>query len=240
MDNYSALVVGVLFAFLLPATAPWWLVVVGAAVSMILGSMVFGGLGGNPLNPAIVGWAVLSISWPDLVDINGTLLRWDLVYPVAELKYFGVEAVKNLSLTDMLLGVKLGGLGAAQVLALIAGGLYLIARGLLRLYIPLSFLAGVFLTALIYYLIDPAVYASPVFHLLAGSVILAAFFLMPETSSSPTGRTAMILYGLVGGALVVIIRTYGIYPDGVPFAVLLANLLTPLLDLIQPKPFGGR
>jgi len=239
-DNYSALVVGVLFAILLPSTAPWWMVMIGAAVSMVLGRMVCGGIGGNPVKPAVVGWAVLTLSWPDLVDINGMLLSWDLVYPASELKYFGVEAIQGISRLDMLLGNNLGALGAAQNLGLIVGGIYLMARGRLRLYIPLSFLAGVFLTSLLYYLIDPQVYADPIFHLLAGSTMLAAFFLLPDTSTSPVGRTPMILYGLFAGALVIIIRTYGIYPDGAPFAVLLANLITPLLDLIQPKPFGAR
>jgi len=92
----------------------------------------------------------------------------------------------------------------------------------------------------IYYAIDPATSASPVFHLLTGGTMLGAFFLMTDTSSSPLGQIPMIVFGLTGGALLILIRTYGQYPDGIAFAVLLANMTTPLVDLIKPKPFGAR
>lgn len=239
-DDFSALVDGLLFAFLLPATAPAWMVIVGSAFMVILGRMVFGGFGGSPLCAPAVGWGILSISWPDFMDLNGMLLKWDLVEPLSELKYFGVEAVANISPVSLLLGENLGALGASQGLLILLAGAVLMAMGVLRWFIPLSFLAGVLVTGLIYNVIDPQIYASPVFHLLSGSTLLAAFFLMPYPSSSPAWRLPMLLYGFFGGAMVVVIRTYGIYPDGVCFAVLLANLCTPLFDLIQPKPFGGR
>ncbi|NCC24122.1 MAG: RnfABCDGE type electron transport complex subunit D [Deltaproteobacteria bacterium] len=239
-DDFSALVDGLLFAFLLPATAPWWLVAFGSAVMIVLGRMVFGGFGGSPVCAPAVGWAVLAISWPDLMDLNAMLLKWDLIEPLSELKYFGLEAISEVSTTGLLLGDNLGALGASQVLMVLLGGILLLATRQLRWYIPASFLVGVYATGLIYNLIDPLVYASPIFHLFSGSTMLAAFFLMPYPSSSPTWRIPMLVYGLMGGALVIIIRTYGIYPDGVPFAVLLMNLCTPLFDLIQPKPFGGR
>ncbi|GAB7081344.1 RnfABCDGE type electron transport complex subunit D [Megalodesulfovibrio paquesii] len=239
-DDYTALVGGLLFAFLLPATAPGWLVFIGSALSILLGRMVFGGYGMSPVCAPAVGWCVMTISWPDLVDLNGMLLLWDRVEPLSELKYFGVDAIANISLPSLLFGSNLGALGASQTLAVLAGGVYLILRGQLRWHIPVSFLLGVFLTALLYNLIDPQLYAPPLFHLCSGGVMLAAFFLMPYPSSSPVWPAAMLLYGLFGGAVLVIIRTYGIYPDGAAFAVLLANLFTPLFDLIQPKPFGGR
>lgn len=239
-DNFSALVDGLLFAFLLPATAPVWLVVCGSAVMIILGRMVFGGYGGAPVCAPALGWAILAISWPEFMDLNGMLLKWDLIEPLSELKYFGHEAIRDVSTVSLLLGSNLGDLGASQALMIILGGAFLLARGILRWYIPVSFIAGVLATGLIYYLIDPQLYASPVFHLLSGSTLLAAFFLMPYPSSSPAWRIPMLLFGFFGGALVIIIRTYGIYPDGACFAVLLANLCTPLFDMIKPKPFGGR
>lgn len=239
-DDFSALVDGLLLAFLLPATAPWWMVIVGAALTIILGRMVFGGYGGSPVCAPAVGWAVLSISWPDFMDLNGMLLNWDLVEPLSELKYFGTAAIADVGPVSLLLGENLGALGASQGLMILIGGLYLLGRGLLRWFIPVTFLVGVFLTALLYNLIDPQLYASPVFHLLSGSTLMTAFFLMPYSSSSPVWRVPMLIYGLLGGALMIIIRTYGVYPDGAPFAVLLLNLCTPLIDLIQPKPFGGR
>ena len=239
-DDFTALVDGVLFAFLLPATLPLWMVVIGSALTVVLGRMVFGGYGGSPVCAPATGWAILAISWPDFMDLNGMLLSWDRVEPLSELKYFGVDAIASVTPTSLLLGENLGALGASQALAILFAGAYLISRGLLRWFIPVSFLAGVLLTGLLYNLIDPHVYASPVFHLLSGSTLTAAFFLMPYPSSSPAWRLPMLLYGFFGGALAIIIRAYGIYPDGVPFAVLLANLCTPLFDLIEPKPFGGR
>lgn len=239
-DDYSALVDGVLLAFLLPATAPIWLVVVGSFMTVLLGRMVFGGFGGSPVCAPAVGWCVLTISWPNFMDLNGMLLSWDLIEPLSDLKYFGVDAVSSVSPMALLLGDNLGALGASQVLLVFLAGLYLLATRRLRWFIPVSFLAGVFVTALIYNLADSQIYASPIFHLLTGSTVFAAFFLMPYPSSSPTWPVPMLLFGFLGGALAVIIRTHGIYPDGIPFAVLLINLLTPFFDLIQPKPFGGR
>jgi electron transport complex protein RnfD len=239
-DDFSALVDGLLFAFLLPATAPVWMVVIGSAIMIILGRMVFGGYGGSPICAPALGWAVLAISWPDFMDLNGMLLKWDLIEPLSELKYFGLDAIASVTPMSLLLGENLGALGASQALMVLVGGVYLLSRGVVRWFIPVSFLAGVIVTGLVYNLIDPQLYASPLFHLLSGSTLLAAFFLMPYPSSSPAWRLPMLLFGFFGGVMVIIIRTYGVYPDGVPFAILLANLCTPLFDLIQPKPFGGR
>lgn len=239
-DDFSALVDGLLFAFLLPATAPVWMVVIGSAIMIILGRMVFGGYGGSPICAPALGWAVLAISWPDFMDLNGMLLKWDLIEPLSDLKYFGLDAISSVTPMSLLLGENLGALGASQALMVLIGGVYLLSRGVVRWFIPVSFLAGVILTGMVYNLIDPQHYASPLFHLLSGSTLLAAFFLMPYPSSSPAWRLPMLLFGFFGGVMVIIIRTYGVYPDGVPFAILLANLCTPLFDLIQPKPFGGR
>lgn len=239
-DDFTALFDGVIFAFLLPSTAPFWLIITGSALTIILGRMVFGGFGGSPVCAPAVGWAVMTAAWPEFMDLNAMLLNWDLIEPLSELKYFGVDAVAEITPVSLLLGDNLGTLGASQVGLILLGGLYLLATKQLRWFIPVSFLAGVFLTALIFYMIDPSQYASPVFHLLSGGTMLAAFFLMPYPSASPVWKLPMLLYGLFGGALLIIIRTYGIYPDGACFAVLLINLCTPLIDLIQPKPFGGR
>lgn len=240
VHDFTALADGILLAFLLPATAPWWLVVVGSAVTIILGRMVFGGFGGSPVCAPAVGWCVLTVSWPAFMDLNGMLLRWDLVEPLSELKYFGVEAISSISLPNLMFGANLGALGASQTGLVLAAGIVLLFLGQIRWYIPVSYLAGVLGTALIYWLIDPQLYASPLFHILAGTTIFTAFFLLPYPSATPVFRIPMFLFGLMAGALTILIRVYGIYPDGAPFAVLLANLCTPLLDLIQPKPFGGR
>ncbi len=238
--DFTALADGILFAFMLPATAPWWIVVVGSATTIILGRMVFGGYGGSPVCAPAVGWCVLTVSWPAYMDLNGMLLAWDLVEPLSDLKYFGAESVAHITPGSLLLGEHLGALGASQSGLVLLAGIALLAMGRVRWHIPVSYLAGVFGTALIYWLIDPQLYAPPLFHILAGTTIFTAFFLLPYPSAAPVFRIPMLLFGLLAGALTILIRVYGIYPDGAPFAVLLANLCTPLLDLIQPKPFGGR
>ncbi len=240
VDDYSALVTGLLFAYILPASAPWWLVMIGSAVSIMAAKMLFGGLGANPLCAPLVGWAILRVSWPDQMSVIGTMLNTDLVDFLGYLKYYGADSVKDASLNLMYIGEQLGGLGAAQVLAVLLGGIFMLIRGHIRIYIPLAFIIGVFATAAIFYGMDSEMYASPMFHLVAGSTLFGAFFLATDTASSPVGVVPMIIFGLLCGVMVVIIRVYGIYPDGVPFAILLANLFTPLIDLIKPKPIGAR
>ena len=237
IDDYSSLLTGLLFAFLLPASAPWWLVIVGSSLSIILGRILFGGPGASPLCAPLVAWAVCKISWKYLMDIDLSMLNTEYLYPLSQLKLYGPEAASGFNYLDLFLGKQLGGLGAVQVSGVLLGGIYLIVRKHIRPHIPLAFLAGVFITASIYFFIDDTRYANPFFHLLTGSVIFGAFFLATDSASSPVGHIPMILFGLIGGIFVIIIRVYSVYPDGVPFAILLANLLTPILDKIRPKPF---
>ncbi|WP_432736750.1 RnfABCDGE type electron transport complex subunit D [Maridesulfovibrio sp. FT414] len=238
-DNYTTLLCGLMFGFLLPPSSPWWLVVPGSALSIIIGRMIFGGLGANPLCAPLVGWAILTVSWPDLMNFNVTMLTSELTYPLSQLKNFGPQTLNEYSLKSLLLGFQLGGTGAVQSGAIILGGAYLITRRIIRPDIPFSFILGVTLTALTFYLINPQAYASPEYHLLCGSTLFGAFFLATDSSSSPAGHIPMLAYGFTAGALVIIIRVYGAYPDGVPFAILLANLMSPLFDKLRPKPFGG-
>nr|WP_321514177.1 RnfABCDGE type electron transport complex subunit D [uncultured Pseudodesulfovibrio sp.] len=239
VDDLSGLLTGLLFAFLLPASAPWWLVLVGSASGILLGKMIFGGLGGNPLSTPLVGWAICRISWPGFMDTNATMLQSTFPAPLQQLKHFGLESIQSIDLSSLALGKQLGGLGEVHVAVLLAGGFFLLVRQHIRWYIPFGFIVGLLTTAWIYQLIDPTTYASPIFHLLAGGAIFGAFFLTTDAASTPVGMVPCLLFGLIAGAMVIIIRVYGIYPDGVPFAILLANLFTPLLDRLRPKPFGG-
>jgi electron transport complex protein RnfD len=236
VDNFGALYIGLLLSFLLPATAPWWLALLGPAVAISLGMAVYGGLGQAPINPVVFAWAVLTVSWPGAMDIDLSLAASSLNYPLAQLKFYGVHTLSQFGFTDFLLGNQLGGLGASQVGALLLGGTFLMFRGLLRPFIPLAFLAGVLAMAGLFYVIDPQASADPLFHVLTGSTMLGALFLAPDCGSSPCGRLPMLIYGFVGGCLVIVIRTWGVYPDATPFAVMLANLLAPLLDRIRPVP----
>jgi len=238
----NAALIGLLFAMLLPATSPWWLVITGTFVSVVIGKQIFGGIGGNPFNPALIGIAILMVSWKNFFDFDNALLNYDLgftmVYPLAALKHFGVSAVDSFTISDLLLGRQTGGLGATFGIGLIAGGIYLILRGFIRWEISLSFLVGVLITAFIFNLYDSSRYAGPFFHLLTGYTLIGAFFLATEDSSSPVNFIPMLIYGAGGGIMTVLIRNIGAYVDGVVFGFILMNLVNPLLDKIRPKAIG--
>jgi len=238
----NAALIGLLFAMLLPATSPWWLVITGTFVSVVIGKQIFGGIGGNPFNPALIGIAILMVSWKNFFDFDNALLNYDLgftmVYPLAALKHFGVSAVDSFTISGLLLGRQTGGLGATFGIGLIAGGIYLILRGFIRWEISLSFLVGVLITAFIFNLYDSSRYAGPFFHLLTGYTLIGAFFLATEDSSSPVNFIPMLIYGAGGGIMTVLIRNIGAYVDGVVFAIILMNLVNPLLDKIRPKAIG--
>ena len=238
----SAAVTGLLIGMLMPATAPWWVIVLGTFIAIIVGKQIFGGIGFNPLNPPLLALAMLVISFQGVFDFDESLRHYDLgfvmTYPLADLKYFGVEAIGKFSLGDLLMGKQAGAVGSTFGLGLIVGGLYLILRGHMRWEISLSFLAGVFITALLFNLSDSAKYAGPLFHLFTGYTLIAAFFLVPEDSSSPANFIPMLIFGAMAGMMTVLIRNIGAYVDGVVFAVLLMNLCNPLLDMIRPKAIG--
>ncbi len=238
----SAAVTGMLLGMLMPATAPWWLIALGTFIAIIVGKQIFGGIGFNPLNPPLLALAMLVISFTGIFDFNESLRHYDLgfvmTYPLADLKTFGPDAIGKFGLGDLFMGRQAGAIGSTFGLGLIVGGLYLMLRGYMRWEISLSFLAGVFITALLFNLSDPAKYAGPVFHLLTGYTLIAAFFLLPEDSSSPANFIPMLIFGAMAGMMTVLIRNIGAYVDGVVFAVLLMNLCNPLLDKIRPKAIG--
>lgn len=242
----SALVTGLLFACLLPAGAPWWLAVIGAALTLILGREVFGGLGCNPLCPPLVGWAALTISWPTFMDPTAMNLSSTFIDPLIKMKYYGWQALPEGGSTALLLGEQLGGLGSAQIAGVLLGGLYLLARSAIRWEITVSFLVGVLaFGALFWHLgegmgINPANTPPPHLYLLTGSTLFAAFFLATDHASSPVATGGMLLYGLLAGLMVALIRVFGVYPDPAPFAILMTALCTPLFDLIRNRPFGKR
>ncbi len=238
----NAAVIGLIFAMLLPATAPWWFVLTGTFIAIVIGKQIFGGIGSNAFNPVALALAILMISWGDFLDFDEMYrhFHFDFIptYPLAAVKHFGLDAIEPVRLTDLLLGRQIGGIGATFGIGLILGGAYLMIRGFIRWEISLSFLGGVFITALIFNIIDPSRFAGPFFHLLTGYTLVAAFFLAPEDSSSPVNFIPMLLYGAVGGMMTVLIRNIGAYVDGAILSVLLINLLNPLLDKIRPKTLG--
>ncbi|MBL7211736.1 MAG: RnfABCDGE type electron transport complex subunit D [Desulfobacteraceae bacterium] len=237
----SAAVSGLLLALILPASVPLYLVVVANFVGIVVGKQCFGGLGANPLNPALVGWAVIRITraWAGYLDFDLALVNYEtgfiLQYPLAVLKAQGSAGVAHFSLMDLFLGKQVGGIGSSAIIWLLLGGLYLVVRGVIRWEIPLSFLIGVAVIAGIFWLGDRTSYGSPIFNILAGNVMIGAFFLSTDNASSPVNQWGMLVFGFCCGAMTVVLRSWSIYPDGVVFACLLMNLFVPLLDKIKKK-----
>jgi electron transport complex protein RnfD len=184
----------------------------------------------------------LTLSWKGLFDFDQALVNYDLsfymIYPLGLVKAFGAEAASDFSIGGLLMAQQSGGIGSTFGLGLIIGGIYLILRGYIRWEISVSFLIGIFITALIFNIADSEKYAGPIFHLLTGYSLIGAFFLAPEDSSSPANFIPMIIYGLLAGILAVLIRNIGAFVDGVVFAILMLNVANPLIDKIRPKAIG--
>lgn len=238
----NAALIGLVFAMLVPASMPWWAVLTGTFVAIVIGKQIFGGIGGNSFHPAALSMAILTVSWASLFNFDAALVNYDFGYnplhPLSTLKNFGLDAIGSFEPLDLLLGRQTGGIGSSCGLALIIGGVFLIYKGFIRWEISLSFLGGIIVTALLFQLADPAKYAGPEFHLLTGYTLIGAFFLATEDSSSPVNFAPMLIYGGAAGVVTMLIRNIGAYPDGVIFAILVVNLVNPLLDKIRPKAIG--
>jgi Na+-translocating ferredoxin:NAD+ oxidoreductase subunit D len=238
----NAALIGLLLAMLLPATAPWWFVVVGTFLAIVIGKQIFGGIGGNPFNPAVLSFAILMVSWPLYMDFDARLIHYEFdfpaLFPLVAAKAFGASAAENYNTLDLLLGRQVGGLGATCGLALILGGIYLILRGYIRWEISVSFILGLFITAAMFHAADPSRYAGPLFHLLTGFSLIGAIFLATEDSSSPVNFIPMLIYGAMGGIMTMLIRNIGNYADGTILAILLINIINPLIDKIKPRAIG--
>ena len=246
----SAALTGLIFAMLLPPAMPWWIVITGTFIAIIIGKQIFGGIGSNPFNPAVLSLAIVMLSWKAYFDFNAAVASYNLgfnaFYPLGAIKHAGLhtdlfnlkDIANSYNVMDLLLGKQVGGIGTTFGIALILGGLVLIIRGFIRWEIPVSFLAGVLIAAALFNAADPTRYASPIIHLVTGYTLFGAFFLATEDSSSPVNFVPMLIYGALGGILTVLIRNIGAYADGVIYAILVINLVNPLLDKIRPKALG--
>ena len=253
LGDLSAALTGILLAMNLPSGSPWWLVVVGSAVAIGLGKAIYGGLGYNPFNPALVARVFLLISFPvqmtRWVVPQGLGTGFDAITgatPLGAAKE-AVSLGKPLAETtlptniDLLLGNVGGSFGEVSALALLLGGAYLLYRGIIRWQIPVGFIATVVLITGLAYWLDPTRYLSPLVHLLAGGLILGAFFMATDMVTSPVTRRGMLIFGIGCGVLTAVIRLWGGYPEGVSFAILLMNATTPLIDrFTRPRVFGGQ
>jgi len=250
----SALVTGLLLAFNLPSNIPVFIVVTGSFISIAVAKMTFGGLGNNPFNPALVGRVFMLISFP--VQMTSWPVPKGLstgyadavtgATPLAIIK----EGLKNgeslVQLMEkvptpaqMFLGDMGGSMGEVAAIALLIGFVYLLFKKVITWHIPCSVVGSMALFTLILWLLNPEKNADPMFHILAGGVLLGAIFMATDYVTSPMVPKSMIIYGCGIGIITVVIRVYGAYPEGVSFAILIMNAFVPLMNTyIKPKRFG--
>lgn len=239
----SALLTGILLAMNLPANAPWWMILIGSLVAIIIGKQVFGGLGQNIFNPALVARVFLLISFPVEMTV------WPKPFagvdaatgatPLGILKTEGVGALAKTNLADLAIGSMGGSLGEISAIALLLGAVYMIYKRYITWEVPVLFIGTVFIFSGIFWLIDPTKYANPLFHILTGGVFLGALYMATDMVTSPLTFKGRLLFGFGCGLFTMIIRLFGSYPEGVSFAILLMNAMVPLLDEYFPdKKFG--
>jgi electron transport complex protein RnfD len=270
LSDNSALLTAWLLALSIPPLAPWWLIVVGTAFAISISKHLYGGLGNNPFNPAMIGYAALIISFPvhmthwlapsalghadfsfteqlnyifkSVLPAGSTLDAVTMATPLDTLKTqlhlsLSVDQIRSMPIFSYL-----GGKGSELVaIGFALGGAYLLFARIISWHLPVAFLASLFATAGIFYLLDPTHYIAPLFHWFSGASMLAAFFIITDPVTSPTTTRGKLIFGAGIGFLTYLIRVFGGFPDGVAFATLLFNICVPLIDAwTQPKIFGKK
>lgn len=246
----SAIITGILLAMNLPAGIPLPIVVTGALVAIGIAKMSFGGLGQNPFNPALVGRVFLLISFPvQMTTWPATGSSVDAMSGATPLA-FVKEGLKNgEGMPDLLaqlpgynslfFGNMSGSLGEISALLLLAGFVFMLIRKVISWHIPVYVLGTIFIFTGILWLTDPNHYADPLFHILTGGAMLGAIFMATDMVTSPMSKTGQLLFGVGIGIITVCIRTWGAYPEGISFAILIMNAFTPLINFyVKPKRFG--
>lgn len=237
IGDMSAVVTGLLLAMNLPSTTPWWVVFIGALVSIGVAKMTFGGIGQNPFNPAITGRVFLLISFPtymtDWTVPQGFIYSSDAVSGATLLGRYAEGGVEAVAGTDYLntLFLNIGGsAGEISTLALLVGFAYLLVRKVIKPWITLSTFATIAVFSGIFWMVDPSTYTDPLFNLLTGGVVLGACFMATDYVTSPMSNLGGVIYGIGIGLLVMLIRYFGAYPEGMSFAILIMNMVVPLLN----------
>lgn len=249
IGDLSAVVTGLLLAFNLPSNLPLWMVALGALVAIGVGKMSFGGLGQNIFNPALIGRLFLLISFPiAMTTWPRPLGAWNIytsyldaetaATPLYYIKWATLEMPSNI---QMLIGNMGGSLGEVSAIALLIGGIYLLIKRIITWQIPVSILGTVALFTAVLHVINPELYvATADIALLTGGVLLGAIFMATDHATSPMTPLGQLIYGVAIGLLIVVIRTFGTYPEGVSFAILMMNAATPLINrYLPPKRFAS-
>ena len=260
----SALVTAILIAFCIPPLAPWWISLTGTAFAIVIAKHLYGGLGYNPFNPAMVGYAMLLISFPremtawlspgtiEQLDLNlaGTLTTIfagtpipDAVTMASPLDTVKTELARGQSISGLpqeaLSGVFAGKGWEWCNMAFLLGGAYLLYKKIIHWHIPVAVLASLVIFSALFYMIDNEHYLSPLIHIFSGATMICAFFIATDPVTASTTPKGRLIYGAGIGILIYIIRTWGGYPDGVAFAVLLMNIAVPTIDhYTKPRVFG--
>ncbi|MDH3326246.1 MAG: electron transport complex subunit RsxD [Gammaproteobacteria bacterium] len=263
----SAVITAVLLALSIPSIAPWWIIFLGTAFSIIIAKHLYGGLGYNPFNPAMVGYAMLLISFPQQMttwqlstpatfiglpdsfkfifgDHTPAQLATDAISGATPLDYLKNQLGLSHHVSDIMNSSNvfglLGGNGFEWIsIAFLIGGLWLVKQKIIHWHIPATMIGSLAAVATLFYVIDPDQYASPLFHIFSGATILGAFFIATDPVSAATTAKGKIIYGACIGLLIYIIRTWGGYPDAIAFAVLLMNMSAPTIDYYtKPKTYG--
>jgi len=252
VNDLSAAVTGCLLALNLPASSPWWLVVVGSVIAIGVAKMTFGGLGQNIFNPALVGRVFLLVSFPVLMTDWTGGQSWFAVdaftgaTPLGAVKESigaGMMLSQIPGYSDMTFSQQFffnagGSAGEFSSLALILGFIYLLCRRVIKATIPVTILATVFVMSGIFWLANPERFTNPVFNIFTGGLLLGSIFMATDYVTSPMTTKGQIIFGLGIGIITVLIRYFGAYPEGVSFAILIMNCVVPLLNKIQPSRFA--
>ena len=233
----SALVTGMLFAMTLPVSVPYWLAAAGSAFAILVAKLMCGGLGQNIFNPALFARAFALILFPAALT-RYPALGVDAVSSSTPLHHMVMPALPEESVLDMFLGNCPGSIGEISTLALIAGGIYLVARKVISARIPLSYLATGAVLTLVFHKTDDAI-SWMLYSLFSGGVMLGAIFMATDYVTSPVTKKGQIFYGIGCGILTVIFRYYGLFPEGVTYAILLMNLCVWVIDrYTAPRIYG--
>ena len=256
VNDFSAVVTGILLALNVPSSLPWYVIIIGALVSIGIAKMVFGGLGNNIFNPALVGRVFLLVSfpvqmtlWPNSGTVNNCFFNGipqadiDAMTgptPLGTMGWNVSEAMKQYSYMDLFMGNDIGGsMGEVSVIALLAGGIFLLVRRVISWHIPVSFILSAFVFSGILFLFDSAKFATPLFHILSGGMMLGAIFMATDMVTSPMTAWGKIVFGTFCGLITILIRCFGAYPEGVSFAILIMNAFVPLINTwFKPTRFG--
>ncbi len=247
ISDGTAAVTGMLLAFNLPVSAPWWICLIGSVVAIIIAKQFFGGAGHNFMNPALVGRAFLLASWPVIMTrwtapfSTGFIIPADVVTsatPLAILK--NPEAGTLPGFLDMFSG-KLGGcIGEVSTVALLIGGIYLVIKKVISVRIPLTYILTVALLTFLFPVVGMSAFDSMMYNILSGGLFLGAIFMATDYVTSPITSRGQIIFALGCGMLTFVIRRFGSYPEGVSYSILLMNVVTPLIDRwTVPEPFGA-